>query len=546
MNGIELIAHILKREGVEWIACYPSNPLIEAAAKLGIRPIAFRHERGAVMAADGFSRTSDRQRFGVVAVQSQAGAENALGGIAQAYADNIPLLVLPGGVPLDRIGVRPNYSATSSYRDVVKRVEAIYRPDQINDIMRRGFAALRNGTGGPVVIELSADVCAETTPHSPDAYKPPLLMRQAAETAAVEQAAKALLAAKRPVLWAGAGVLFARATQELRQLAELAAVAVFTTMPGKSAFDERHPLSLGAGSGATTGPAHEWLQSCDLLLAIGSSLTRSGYAQSIRPAAFLIQNTDNADEIGKDEAVDIGLAGDARLTLQALIEAVNEQLGGKARDASALSGEIASARATWYADWQPLLRSEEKPLSTYRVIHEINTTIDHENSIVTHDAGAPRDSIIPFFTATTPHSYVGWGKTTHLGFGIPLMIGAKLAHPDRFCLNLMGDGAFGMSGMDFETSVRAQVPITTVLLNNSGMATYPGGFPTARKEFGLSEMHGDYAKIAEAMGGVGLTVTEPAEMAPALVNAQRLNAEGQSVLIDVHSDMEGRRSRWDR
>ena len=546
MNGIELIAHILKREGVEWIACYPSNPLIEAAAKLGIRPIAFRHERGAVMAADGFSRTSDRQRFGVVAVQSQAGAENALGGIAQAYADNIPILVLPGGVPLDRIGVRPNYSATSSYRDVVKRVEAIYRPDQINDIMRRGFAALRNGTGGPVVIELSADVCAETTPHSPDAYKPPLLMRQAAETAAVEQAAKALLAAKRPVLWAGAGVLFARATQELRQLAELAAVPVFTTMPGKSAFDERHPLSLGAGSGATTGPAHEWLQSCDLLLAIGSSLTRSGYAQSIRPSAFLIQNTDNADEIGKDEAVDIGLAGDARLTLQALIEAVNDQLGGKARDASALSGEIANARATWYADWQPLLHSEEKPLSTYRVIHEINTTIDHENSIVTHDAGAPRDSIIPFFTATTPHSYIGWGKTTHLGFGIPLMIGAKLAHPERFCLNLMGDGAFGMSGMDFETSVRAQIPITTVLLNNSGMATYPGGFPTARKEFGLSEMHGDYAKIAEAMGGVGLSVTEPAEMAPALVNAQRLNAEGRSVLIDVHSDMEGRRSRWDR
>ena len=126
------------------------------------------------------------------------------------------------------------------------------------------------------------------------------------------------------------------------------------------------------------------------------------------------------------------------------------------------------------------------------------------------------------------------------------MIGAKLANPNRFCLNLMGDGAFGMSGMDFETSVRAQAPITTVLLNNGGMATYPGGFPVARKEFGLSHMYGDYAKIAQAMGGVGLTVTEPAEMAPALVEAQRRNADGESVLIDVHSDMEGRRSRWDR
>ena len=355
-----------------------------------------------------------------------------------------------------------------------------------------------------------------------------------------------MLAAKRPLLWAGAGVLFAQASDELRQLAELTATPVFTTMPGKSAFDERHPLSLGAGSGATTGQAHEWLQSCDLLLAIGSSLTRSGYAQSIRAEAVLIQNTNNADEIGKDEAVDLGLVGDARLTLQALIEAVSAELGGKARDAGAVTAQIAQLRAAWYAQWEPLLRSEDTPLSTYRVIHEINTTLDRENSMVTHDAGAPRDSIVPFYTATTPHSYIGWGKTTHLGFGIPLMIGAKLAHPHRFCLNLMGDGAFGMSGMDFETSVRAQIPITTVLLNNGGMATYPGGFPTARKEFGVSNMHGDYAKIAKAMGGVGLSVREPAQMAPALLKAQQLNAEGESVLIDVHSDMEGRRSRWDR
>jgi thiamine pyrophosphate-dependent acetolactate synthase large subunit-like protein len=546
MNGIELIARILKREGVEWIACYPSNPLIEAVAKLGIRPIAFRHERGAVMAADGFSRTSDRQRFGVVAVQNQAGAENALGGIAQANADNIPILVLPGGVPLDRIGVRPNYSASSSYRDVVKRVEAVYKPEQINDIMRRGFAALRNGAGGPVVIELSADVCALETPNTLAGYKPPQLLRQAPQASAIEQAAAALLAAKRPVLWAGAGVLFAGASAELRQLAELTATPVFTTMPGKSAFDERHPLSLGAGSGATTGQAHAWLQSCDVLLAIGSSLTRSGYAQSIRDDLTLIHNTDNADEIGKDEAVDIGLPGDARLTLQALIEAVSAELNGKARDARAISAEIAQVRADWYAQWEPLLTSDETPLNTYRVIHEINSTLDHEHSIVTHDAGAPRDSIIPFYTATTPHSYIGWGKTTHLGFGIPLMIGAKLAHPERFCLNLMGDGAFGMSGMDFETSVRANTPITTVVLNNGGMATYPGGFPTARKEFGLSNMYGDYAAIAQAMGGVGLTVRTCAELAPALVKAQQLNAGGESVLIDVHSDMEGRRSRWDR
>ena len=191
-----------------------------------------------------------------------------------------------------------------------------------------------------------------------------------------------------------------------------------------------------------------------------------------------------------------------------------------------------------------MLESDSKPLNYYRVIKEINSVLDHENSIVTHDAGAPRDCIVPFYTATTPHSYVGWGKTTHLGFGIPLMIGAKLAHPERFCLNLMGDGAFGMSGTDVETAVRAEVPITTVVLNNGGMATYPGGFPTARKQYGVSEMYGNYAQIAEGMGAVGLVVESPAELVDALKSAQRLNKEGKTVLVDVHSNMESLRSRW--
>ena len=196
------------------------------------------------------------------------------------------------------------------------------------------------------------------------------------------------------------------------------------------------------------------------------------------------------------------------------------------------------------AEWTPLLSSDEKPINPYRVIGDIVKTLDWENSIVTHDAGAPRDYIVPFYPATVPHSYIGWGKTTHLGFGIPLMIGAKLARPDRFCLNFMGDGAFGMSGLDIETAVRVGAPITTVVLNNGGMATYPGGYPTARQRYGTTEMTGDYAQLAEGMGAVGITVMEPTEMALALERAQRLNAEGQTVLIDVHTNLEARQSRF--
>ena len=544
MNGIEAIARILKTEGVEWLACFPNNPLIEAAAREGIRPIAFRHERGAVMAADGYSRTSGRQRFGVVAVQAQAGAENSMGGLAQAYADNVPILVLPGGNRTDLLGVRPNFSAASSYPSWVRRIETIYKPEQIGGAMRRAFNALRNGPGGPVVVEMSEDACDCEVPAEVLEYRPPAMARPVPAAADIEAAAAALLNARHPLIWAGAGVLFAAASEQLKTLAELTQTPVFCTMPGKSAFDERHPLALGAGSRATTLPAHQWIRDCDVLLALGSSLTWTLYGQAIPAGKTIIHNTDNPDDLNKDESVAIPLLGDARLTIEALIAAIGAR-GAGSRQGTA--ERVAAVKSEWLAEWQPLLDSDEEPLNTYRVIGDIDRTLDRENSIVTHDAGAPRDSIVPFYTATTPHSYIGWGKTTHLGFGIPLMIGAKLAHPDKFCLNLMGDAAFGMSGLDIETSVRAGVPITTVLLNNGGMATYPDDwFPTAREDFGVSRMSGDYAQIAAGMGAEGIKVEKVGEMVPALKEAQRLNSDGKTVLIDVHSNMEGRRSRWDR
>ena len=198
-------------------------------------------------------------------------------------------------------------------------------------------------------------------------------------------------------------------------------------------------------------------------------------------------------------------------------------------------------------DWNPILNSDEDPLNYYRIINEIYKNIDPEKSIVTHDAGAPRDCMVPFYEATIPNSYIGWGKTTHLGFGIPLMIGAKMAHPEKFCLNFMGDGAFGMSGLDLETAVRAELPITTVLLNNGAMATYEGKStigPLSKKEYGVSYMKGNYATIAKGMGAEGLRVEKPHELKKALKDAQQLNKDGKTVLIDVIANIEGRRSKF--
>lgn len=545
MNGTELIARILKSEGVEWMACFPSNPLIEAAAKEGIRPIAFRQERGGMMAADGFSRVSDRQRFGVFAMQAAAGAENSVGGIAQAYADNVPVLILPGGAPLSRAGIRPTFSAVENYRGIVKHVEAITQPTQVADAMRRAFHALRNGRPGPVVVEMTTDVCGQDVPEEATEYRSPKISRQAPASGDVRDAVKALLAAKKPMIWAGRGVLAAGATSALTELAELTEIPVYTTMPGKSAFDERHPLSLGTGGMTTTLAAHTWLDESDLLFAVGSSMTITNYGQSIPPGKTLIHNVDTPDEINKDFAIDYPLPGDARLTLEAVIDEVKAQIGEAGRKGqTGVAEAIAEAKKQWLDEWMPLLTSDDVPVNPYRVIWEIDQNMDKDNSIFTHDAGAPRDQSVPFYTATVPHSFIGWGKTTHLGFGLPLIMGAKLANPDKFCLNLMGDAAFGMSGLDVETAARAGIAITTVLFNNGGMATYPGAFPTALEKFGVSKMNGNYAALAESLGATGLTVKTPDEIAPALKQAQRLNAEGKTVLIDVHSGYENRRSRW--
>ena len=545
MNVNEAVARILKLEGVEWISCFPSNNLIESAAMEGIRTVMFRHERGAIMAADGFSRMNDRERFGVVITQGGPGSENSMGGIAQAFGDNIPILYFAGGPALNQYAVRPNFSPVRTYESVSKYGEVIMQADQVTSTMRRAFHNLRNGRPGPVLIEIPSDVANQEVDEGSLNYQAPKRAPQSPAASDIIDAVKLLLNAKKPVIWSGMGVLMSKASEELRELAELTEIPVYSTMPGKSSFDDRHPLALGAGSSATSLPARTWVQESDVLFAVGSSMTRTGYGQPIPNGKVIIHNTESIEDLNKDFSVDVGIPGDAKLTLLAMIEEVKSQIGESGRrDQTAVATEIAKLKAQWMADWKDILNSDETPINTYRVIGELERNLDKENSIVTHDAGAPRDTIMPFYTSTVPHSYIGWGKTTHLGYGIPLMIGAKLANPDKFCLNFMGDGAFGMSGLDIETSVREGAPITTVVLNNGGMATYPGGYPVANELFGTTRMGGDYAKLAEGMGAVGITVTQPGEVANAIKQAMKLNAEGRTVLLDVHTNLEARRSNF--
>ncbi len=535
MNGYDLVAQCLKKEGVEWLPCFPANPLIEAAAKVGIRPLVFRQERGGINAADGFSRQTRGKSLGVFASQSGPGVENSFGGIAQAWGEAVPMVYLPGGHGLAGYDVAPNFSARKSYESITKLAVSIDRPDRTTTQIRRAFHTAKQGRPGPVMVEMHGDVMAQEAPEgAAEAYQPSTTMRYAPSRGDVQDALRALLGAKRPLIYAGQGVLYSEATEELRQFAELAQIPVVTSMQGKSAFPDDHPLALGSANRTAPRTVWKWLGESDVVLAIGTGLTRTVFGISIPSGKFLIHSTVSPDDINKDYAVDIGLVGDAKLTLESLIDELKASVGegGRATDQETIS-EIRTTHEAWLAEWAPLLNSDETPINPYRVINEINNVVDHANSVLTHDAGNPRDQIMPFYKASAPGGYIGWGKTTHLGYGIPLAVGAKVADPSKFCMNFMGDLAFGHTGLEIETAVRGEVPITTVVINNGTMGGYDKSMPTAMQRFGAGNQTGDYAGIARACGAEAINVDSVDGIAPALEAAKRANEEGKVCVVEI-------------
>ena len=534
MRTVDVIAQILKREGIEYLSAYPTTPVIEAAAEAGIRPIICRQERVGVGIADGYTRVMNGRPPAAFAMQYGPGAENAFAGVATAYADAVPMLCLPLGHPRDRDGIFPLFSSVHSYASVTKFVEQINTPDRVVETMRRAFARLKMGRPGPVMVEIPADVAtAEVDPSLLDTYRPVNATVAEADPQAVLEAAKALLNARDPIIHAGQGVLYAEASQELVQLAELLQVPVMTTMAGKSAFPEKHPLALGSGSGVMSGPVHHFLSKADLIFGIGTSFTKHGMTTTIPQDKVIIHATNDPVDIGKSYDVDYPLIGDARPVLRQFIDACSDLLSGKPRRPdSSVAEEIATVRGEWLGEWMPKLTSDAVPITPYRVIWEFINSVDPAEAIVTHDSGSPRDQLMPFYQSVGPRTYLGWGKSHGLGTGLGLNIGAKLAAPEKFVVNFMGDAAFGMTGLDFETAVRNNIPILTVVFNNHTMAIETSAMAASHSLFRTRDIGGNYADLATAMGGWSERVEDPSEVGPALLRARRATEDGRTSLLE--------------
>lgn len=533
MKGADVIAEILKREGTEFLACYPRNAVIDACAAIDIRPILCRQERVGVGMADGFSRIRRGKQNGVFAAQHGPGIENAFAGVAQAYAENVPLLVIPGGFSSERQYISPTFRAAEVFRPVTKASSLVTTVQEIPAVMRRAYQAMRSGKPGPVMVEVHTEVF-EAEFEGPLSYKPVPVMRTAPDPQAIQEVARMLLAAKHPILWAGQGVHYAEAGDQLAALAELIPAPVAATNPGKSAIAENHPLSLGGSTRSRSKGYAEFMKRADLVLAIGSSLTKTSFGPPIPKGKTIIHSTNDASDINKDTAVDLGLVGDAALVIEALIEEVGRQRAKRDNSAlDSLKSEIAALKKEWLAEWAKHLDSDEVPINQYRVIRDLMRAVDPVDVIITHDSGSPREQLLPFWETKKAGSYMGWGKSTQLGYGLGLAMGAKLAAPDKLCINVMGDCSFGMTGMDIETASRNGIGILTVVFNNQVMACERAVMETSTAKFGALSVGGNYSKVAEGLNVASRRVDKPADITPALKAALDTTSSGKPFLLEI-------------
>ena len=542
MNAIDCIVTILRQEGVDCLFCFPTNPLIDAAARVGIRPIMARTERAALAMADGYARVCNGRRIGVCAVQYGPGIENSFAGVAQAYADAVPILFLPAHLGRECVGSTRNFQAVPSYRPITKWAEQINLPQRVPELMRRAFSYLRNGRPGPVLLEVPNDVGRSEV--EADSYKSPPRVRSGGDPEVVTAAVQAFLKAQRPLIHVGQGVLYAEATQQLLEFAELAGAPVMTTLLGKSAFPENHSLAIGTGALTATKAVEHFVREADLVLGIGSSFSQEWMATPIPPGKTVIQVTNDDRDLNANLTVDLGILGDAKLVLLQLTEELRRQAGAAGRNGAAVVKEIAAVKQAWFEQWMPLLTSDEVPINPYRVIWDLMHTVDRTQTIVTHDSGFVRDQVVPFYESIVPRGYLGWGNSTQMGQSIALALGAKVAAPEKTVVNFIGDASFGMLGLEVETGVRHQIPVLTVMLNNAGMCGVEQSLGKSAYGTGMTKLVGDHAKVAAALGAASERVERPQDIVPAIRRAQQALATGRPALLEVITKQEERVARF--
>jgi acetolactate synthase-1/2/3 large subunit len=526
------IAHILKAEGVEFVSTFPTNGVNNALGPEGVRLLMMRDDRYAIAVADAYSRLTNGEKIGVATVMggvNSAGLQVAYAGIAQAFEDGSPMLVLTDGVP-NGSSQNAHFDPIEALSHVTKWAARIDVPAATPQFMRRAFTLMRTGRPGPVLLAVPRGMGEYDEDAHP--YQPVKGWRSGPDPADVASAAEVISKASKPLIFVGEGVLYADATRELLEFAEQVQAPVLTTLKAKGAFPETHPLSIGVRG----GPASTFLDECDVLIALGASLSPGRFSHAVpNPSEKqVIQCVVDEWDLNKMLPTDHAIIGDAGLMLAALTEQLRGG-AGNSRDPG-LAAQIESEKAAFEAEYNEHLESTDTPINPYRVYAGLQRVLDPNRSFLTHESGNTRDQLSTAYKTTIPRGFLGWGNVSTLGFSFGAVVAAKLAFPERQCVAVSGDAGVGYMLGNLEAAVRNGLGVTVVHISNGGFSGYGPGFwgaghdPYTHEVLDPTQI--DMSKAVSNLGYHSERIDDPAEVEAALERALARNEQGEPAYIE--------------
>jgi acetolactate synthase-1/2/3 large subunit len=548
MTGAQALIKALEKERVEVIFGLPGGCILPAYDPLlesSIRHVLVRHEQGAGHMAEGYAHVTGRP--GVAMVTSGPAATNLVTPLMDAYMDSIPMVGITGQVGTTAIGTDAfqECDTVGITRSVTKHNELVMTGEELPLAIRQAFHIASTGRPGPTLVDIPKDVLQnEMTWHWPSddellASLPGYRPIGKGHPRMIKEAARLILEAERPVIYAGGGILKARAAAALRELAEMTDIRVVTTLMARGAFPDDHPLCLGMPGMHGNATAVTALQKSDLLITLGARFDDriTGKVSAFAPEAKVIHVDIDPAEQGKVRRPDVPIVGDCRLVIEELIVAIRDLLSTGAVQAD--SSEWKSRISGWQEQF-PLAYDQAEPGDALKPQYCLEKLRDAapEGTIVSSGVGQHQMWASQYWNFTEPYTWVNSGGLGTMGFSIPAAIGAKIGRPDRTVWAVDGDGCFQMTAQELVTATTERIPIKVALLNNSylGMVRqWQEMFYEERySEVYLSTEVPDYVKWAESMGCVAIRVESPEEVEPAIEKANSIN--DRSVVVEFRVD----------
>ena len=535
LSGAKILIESLKREGVEVIFGYPGGvllPIFDALYDAPVRFILVRHEQGAAHAADGYARATGK--VGVCMATSGPGATNLVTGIATAYMDSIPMIAITGQVKTTLIGNDAFQEAdvTGITRPITKHNYLVKNIEDLSLVIKEAFHIASTGRPGPVLIDVPVDIqMQETEFHYPaevsiKGYKP----TYAGHPGQIKRAAQEIARSKRPVIYAGGGVIISGASNELRELAEKIQAPVTMTLLGLGAVPQTHELSLGMLGMHGTAYANHSIMESDLIIAIGSRFDDrvTGRLDAFAPNAKVIHIDIDPASVSKNVDVDIPIVGDAKNILTELNKIV------KRPDTEEWLKQVHEWKRT-----HPLrYHDTDDKIKPQYVIEQIYETTKDRDTIICTEVGQNQMWSAQFYKYTKPRTFLSSGGLGTMGYGFPAAIGAKVGCPEKLVIDIAGDGSIQMNIQELATSVIEDIPVKIMILNNSylGMVRqWQNLFYKKRYSHTYLPPVPDFVKLAEAYGALGIRVKKKGEVVPAI---EKAIASDKTVIVDFVVDPE--------